>query len=211
MNFHSDKSSILFKIIIIGNQSTGKTSIVNKYLYNKFTTNYKATIISQFDFKIIKLNDQIYRLSFWDIAGQDRNPEITKLFCQNTNGVIICCEVNNITSKKDTLIWKENLLQNRIDLNKIPIILCENKSDLLFQNDEKIYELENFSNQNGFTKCFRTSAITGFGIDDMMNFILNDIIKRTNEINENILSQQDSFILKNFKKSKKNDIEKKCC
>ena len=111
-------SSIGLKIIIIGDTSTGKTSIVTKYIYNKFSESYKATIVSQFDFKIIKYKDQIYRLQFWDLAGQDRSPEMTKLFCQDTNGVIICCEVNKKESRDNTLKWKENLINNRIDIRK---------------------------------------------------------------------------------------------
>ena len=206
-----EKASINFKVIIIGNQSTGKTSLINKYVYNKFSNDYKATIVSQFDYKIIKKEEQNYRLSFWDLAGQDKNPEMIKLFSQDSNGVIICCEVNNIKSMKDTLIWKENLI-NSIDINKVTIILCENKCDLLNKNDEKINELENFSQENKFNKCFRTSSLNGYGIEDMMNFLLDDMIKKLDYDNEELSNNLDSFTLD--LKEKKNNINKndtKCC
>ena len=213
MNSSSDQSSIGLKIIIIGNSSTGKTSIINKYIYNKFSKSIKATIISQFDFKIVKYNDQMYRLQFWDLAGQDRSPEMTKLFCQDSNGVIICCEVNNDESRKDTLKWRENLINNRIDVNLIPIILCENKSDLLNNDMDNFQDLEFFSNNNQFTKCFRTSALSGFGIENMIKFILGEIIKRLqNEENNDFLENMNdgSFQLKNKKNTNQNQ-GKKCC
>ena len=201
-------SSIGLKIIIIGDTSTGKTSIVTKYIYNKFSESYKATIVSQFDFKIIKYKDQIYRLQFWDLAGQDISPEMTKLFCQDTNGVIICCEVNKKESRDNTLKWKENLINNRIDIKKITLVLCENKCDLLNDNYENFQELKNFSINNEFNQCFRTSALNGFGIEDMILFIVEDIVNRNNNNNNNEIN--DTFkIQKNKKKTNKDNNIKK--
>jgi Ras-related protein Rab-6A len=204
-------SSIGLKIIIIGDTSTGKTSIVTKYIYNKFSESYKATIVSQFDFKIIKYKDQIYRLQFWDLAGQDRSPEMTKLFCQDTNGVIICCEVNKKESRDNTLKWKENLINNRIDIKKITLVLCENKCDLLNDNYENFQELKNFSINNEFNQCFRTSALNGFGIEDMILFIVEDIVNRNNNNNNNEIN--DTFKIQKNKETtnQDNNLKKSCC
>ena len=204
-------SSIGFKRIIIGDTSTGKTSIVTKYIYNKFSESYKATIVSQFDFKIIKYKDQIYRLQFWDLAGQDRSPEMTKLFCQDTNGVIICCEVNKKESRDNTLKWKENLINNRIDIKKITLVLCENKCDLLNDNYENFQELKNFSINNEFNQCFRTSALNGFGIEDMILFIVEDIVNRNNNNNNNEIN--DTFKIQKNKQTtnQDNNLKKSCC
>ena len=204
-------SSIGLKIIIIGDTSTGKTSIVTKYIYNKFSESYKATIVSQFDFKIIKYKDQIYRLQFWDLAGQDRSPEMTKLFCQDTNGVIICCEVNKKESRDNTLKWKENLINNKIDIKKITLVLCENKCDLLNDNYENFQELKNFSINNEFNQCFRTSALNGFGIEDMILFIVEDIVNRNNNNNNNEIN--DTFKIQKNKQTtnQDNNLKKSCC
>ena len=204
-------SSIGLKIIIIGDTSTGKTSIVTKYIYNKFSESYKATIVSQFDFKIIKYKDQIYRLQFWDLAGQDRSHEMTKLFCQDTNGVIICCEVNKKESRDNTLKWKENLINNRIDIKKITLVLCENKCDLLNDNYENFQELKNFSINNEFNQCFRTSALNGFGIEDMILFIVEDIVNRNNNNNNNEIN--DTFKIQKNKETtnQDNNLTKTCC
>ena len=83
------------KIIIVGDSGTGKTSFVNRYILNKFADNYQATIATQFSSKILELDGLTYRLQFWDIAGQDRNVTTTNIFCKNTNGIVLCCEVND--------------------------------------------------------------------------------------------------------------------
>lgn len=58
------------KIIVIGTAGTGKTSFVNKWTKNIFNENYKATIVSEFGFKIVEINGKIYRIQLWDLAGK---------------------------------------------------------------------------------------------------------------------------------------------
>ena len=100
------------KIIIVGDSGTGKTSLVNRYIYNKFAETYSPTIGSQFSYKIYKKDDVIYRIQFWDIAGQDKNPETTGIFCQNTKGIVLCCEMNATESRNNTIKWKESIERN---------------------------------------------------------------------------------------------------
>lgn len=167
------------KLIIVGDSGTGKTSFVNKYILNKFAETYSPTIASQFSYKIIKIDDVIYRLQFWDIAGQDRNPETTGIFCKDTRGIILCCEVNKKTTKENTLKWKESIEKN-IEINEIPIILIENKCDILGEEEEDynkdIDSLKSFAEENNINKCFRTSALNGYGVEDSVNFLIREII-----------------------------------
>ena len=58
-----------FKIIVIGDVGVGKTSFVNRWNKNIFTDDYKSTIASEFKFKILEINGQIYRIQLWDLAG----------------------------------------------------------------------------------------------------------------------------------------------
>ena len=66
------------KIIVIGTSGTGKTSFVNKWTKNIFSDTYKATIVSEFGFKIFEENGKLYRIQLWDLAGQDKNAMVTK-------------------------------------------------------------------------------------------------------------------------------------
>ena len=69
------------KIIIVGDMSTGKTSIIRRYIDGVFENTNKATIAPNFSNKIIQKNGVIFRLLFWDIPGQDRNSALTNIFC----------------------------------------------------------------------------------------------------------------------------------
>lgn len=63
-NFGTD-----LKIIVVGNSGTGKTSFVNKWTKNTFNETYKATIVSEFGYKIFEYNGKFYRIQLWDLAG----------------------------------------------------------------------------------------------------------------------------------------------
>lgn len=209
----SKKGNKDLKIIIVGNSGTGKTSFVNKYIHNKFAQTYSPTIGSQFTYKIVKINDVMYRVQFWDVAGQDRNPQTTGIFCQNTKGIILCCEVNKKNTRDDTIQWKESIERN-IDLENIPIILIENKCDLLGQNENDynidINELNIFGENNGLNKCFRTSALAGYNVEESINFLINEIVQSGGDY---IMPRKDTIPLK--KDMHQNAIRKqekgKCC
>ena len=208
------KASKDLKIIIVGNSGTGKTSFVNKYIYNKFAQTYSATIGSQFSYKIVKINDVMYRVQFWDIAGQDKNPETTGIFCKNTKGIILCSEVDKIQAREDTIKWRESIEKN-IDIEKIPIILIENKCDLLGDNERQynkdIEELNTFGENNKINKCFRVSALNGFNVEESINFLINKIVELQGD---NIgKERKDSVVLKKavHQTGVRNQEKNKCC
>lgn len=186
-NIKKIKKNRDLKIIIVGDSGTGKTSFVNKYILNKFTGTYQATIATQFSSKILEIDNVVYRLQFWDIAGQDRNPGTTKIFSKNSNGIVLCCDIKDIKTRENTKQWKESLEQN-LNLENIPIIIIENKCDLLGENEEDynkgIEELKKFGQENNIKECFRTSAMTGYGVEESMNFLIKEIIKATTNYNE---------------------------
>ena len=89
------------KIIVIGKSGTGKTSYVNKWTKNIFTESYKATIVSEYCFKIYEHNGKLYRIQLWDIAGQDRSAKLTKTFAKGSHGCIIMSDATNKETREE--------------------------------------------------------------------------------------------------------------
>jgi Ras-related protein Rab-7A len=203
------------KIIVIGNSGTGKTSFVNKWTKNTFHETYKATIVSEFGYKIINLNNIIYRIQLWDLAGQDKNTCITKIFCKDAHGAIIVSDYTNKNSLLETIQWKKCIDENSkfIDGSDMPIILIENKIDLLTDgSDEGEKELKEFANKNKFIESFRTSAKKGININDSMEFLIKHIVKKIEAMGtDNVRRSEGKNNNIKLNEKKSNESKKKNC
>jgi small GTP-binding protein len=206
------------KLIIVGNSYSGKTSIVRRWTLGQFEDIYQATIISDFNYKIMNINGELCRVQIWDIAGQDRNSFITNLFCKDSQGVLIVCEINNEQSLTDTILWKETILEKMTDEQRdIPFLLVQNKKDLLSENEynESLIKLKRFKDKNAFYDCGIVSAKNGEGINEVMDKLLDGVVKRMKMLGVNKRMdgcKNDNVTLK--KKIIENEYnvkESKCC
>ena len=203
------------KVILLGNVSTGKTSIVDRYINNIFREKLRATISPNFAYKLITKNNVIYRVHFWDIPGQDRSPHITSLFCRDAHGFIFCCDATVQKSREDIISWKKSL-DNFLDTSNIPLIILENKCDLLGnENDynKNIEELKGFSDENNFLGAFRTSALNGYNIENAINFLVDEIINKIKKEEENNKPKNNKKedIKKSLKLNEEKTKSNKCC
>ena len=165
----------MLKILVIGNSYSGKTSIVNRFVQNKFDSNYKATVACNFSMKIIKLEETEFRLQLWDLVGQDsRVGGISKLFCRDALAALVVADIGNRESIESTIRWKEQVDMNTSLKNgePIPMILVVNKFDLVENVAEEDLEeqmtqafLDEFAENNGFIAAIRVSAKTGLNIN----------------------------------------------
>ena len=89
------------KIIAIGTSGTGKTSFVNKWTKNIFSDTYKATIVSEFGFKIFEQDGKLYRIQLWDLAGQDKNAMVTKIFAKDAHGCVVMADATNAQTREE--------------------------------------------------------------------------------------------------------------
>ena len=89
------------KIIVIGTSGTGKTSFVNKWTKNIFSDTYKATIVSEFGFKIFEHEGKLYRIQLWDLAGQDKNAMVTKIFAKDAHGCVVMSDATNSQTREE--------------------------------------------------------------------------------------------------------------
>ena len=170
------------KIIVVGTSGTGKTSFVNKWIKNTFDETYKATIVSEFSYKVIDYKDKSYKIQLWDLAGMDQNICITKVFAKDSHGCIVVSDITNEKTLEECYKWKKTVDESTkfLDDSNIPAILIRNKVDLL-ENDNNIDDddkMKDVCEQNKFLKCFKTSAKTGTNIEEAMNFLISSIIDK---------------------------------
>ncbi|CAL8307974.1 unnamed protein product [Gadus morhua 'NCC'] len=80
-----------FKLVFLGEQSVGKTSLITRFMYDSFDNTYQATIGIDFLSKTMYLEDRTIRLQLWDTAGpgafQEPHPELHQRLCCRRGGV----------------------------------------------------------------------------------------------------------------------------
>ena len=202
------------KIIVVGNSGTGKTSFVNKWIKDTFDESYKATIVSEFSFKVIDYKDKSYKIQLWDLAGMDQNICITKIFSKDSHGCIVVSDITNEKTLPECVKWKNTVDETTkfIDDSNIQAILIRNKVDLLEENNDNDNDDENmikeFCEKNKFLRCFKTSAKTGTNIEEAMNFLISNIIDRMDKIAQSgsnpFEKQRESLVLQKSKNSDNN-------
>ena len=87
----------IYKIILIGRENVGKTSIINRFVNNEYTQYLRSTISGKNLQKQIQINDKEIILELWDTAGSEKYRALTKLLYNNTSAVIF---VYDITEEK---------------------------------------------------------------------------------------------------------------
>ena len=210
------------KIIVVGNSGTGKTSFVNKWIKDSFDETYKATIVSEFSYKIVEYKEKSYKIQLWDLAGMDQNICITKIFSKDSHGCIVLSDITDEKTLTECVKWKNTVDETTkfLDGTNIPTILIRNKVDLLEENNEKDNDeemIKDFCEKNKFLKCFKTSAKTGTNIEEAMLFLISNIVDKLEKINasgNNPFEKRESIVLDNHKhkeSNKENSNNIGCC
>ena len=199
------------KIIGVGNSGTGKTSFVNKWIKDTFDETYKATIVSEFSYKIVEYKDKTYKIQLWDLAGMDQNICITKIFSKDSHGCIVLSDITDEKTLTECIKWKNTVDETTkfIDGTNIPSILVRNKVDLLEENNEKDDDdkIKDFCEKNKFLRCFKTSAKTGTNIEEAMMFLISNIVDKIEKVAQsgnNPFEKRESIVLENKKHDENN-------
>lgn len=180
------QNSLFLKVIVVGDSGVGKTSLLNQYCYGKFDYNIRPTVGCDFCLKAFNnYNGRSIRLQLWDVAGQERFHSLSKLYVRGAVGCIIVCDITSEDSLQATLKWRTTIEENAdtIDGKQIPIILIQNKSDLLadippleLQTFQKPEKLEEFASTHKFFKSFQVSAKTGANIETAIQALLDEML-----------------------------------
>ena len=124
---------LLFKLILIGDSSVGKSNILLKYLKGEFDKNSKATVGVEFGTKNIMINNKKIKIQIWDTAGQERYRSITSAYYKGAKGALIVYDITRKNTFDNIDKWISDLKLNG-DKN-ICILIVGNKSDLNEQRE----------------------------------------------------------------------------
>ena len=112
------------KIIIIGDTSVGKTSLMKRFIEGFYNDKTLSTIGIELFKKEVSIQDKQYIMKIWDTCGQERFRSISKNYYHNAHGIILVFDINNKSSFEHLSEWTESINQNISNKNTPLVIVC---------------------------------------------------------------------------------------
>jgi len=166
------------KVIVLGDGAVGKTSIVHRYVTDKFQKRYTATIGVDILNKAVKITKEVtdyeVNLNLWDIGGQDSFKLVRGKFYKQAIAALLIFDLTNRKSFDNLEPWIKEAIDNVEQ--EIPFVLVGNKLDLAENRAVSTEEIQKKAKELKIALVIETSAVTGEGIDQAFNYLANTII-----------------------------------
>ena len=201
-----------YKIILLGETNAGKTTLYNKFIYNKDKFNYLSSITVDNEAKTLDYKNKKYLITLYDTAGQERFRSITKSYYKMADGFLLMFD---ITDEKSLLAVKDWIEDIKYHNSSNIFLILGNKDDL----DNKISD-DVINETLGDYKhlLLKTSAIKNINVKESIEKLIDMIEDESNSSNlkENQLRKSNSFHIKNNNNNtnninNKSNLNKKCC
>lgn len=169
------KGSYIVRLLMVGDSSCGKTSLVLRFDQNVFSTKFVTTIGVDYRDKMVKIEGAPMRLQLWDTAGQERFRSLTSNFFGRADGFVLCYDISNRPSFDHVIGWMRDI-KTRAPPD-CDIVLCGNKSDL--DNDRVVTAQEGKALAEEYgVQFFETSALTGNNVETMFTALATTIKRK---------------------------------
>ena len=159
------------KVVLVGDFSTGKTSLIRRYVDNEFSDAYLTTIGVKISKKILMLEEGSVNLEMqlmiWDIEGSTGSKPTNPAYIIGAHGLVIVADITRDTSIKNI---GSHIIECQKIAKNIPIILAFNKSDLIQSEDELQDILKDIKEQNPqVSYIYDTSAKNGKNVENIFS------------------------------------------
>ena len=202
----NNEDSDELKVILVGEPGTGKTSLINVAIGEKFEENRDSTLISTYVQKTIKIDNKEYVLNIWDTAGQEKFRAMTKIFIKNSKIVIFVYAINNIESLKGLKEYWINMIKD--SLGDEPILgMVGNKNDLYQEEAIKEEEARKFATENGLAFTLTSAKDNPFGFVEFLGTLLEKYLTKKGVV----IKKEQKDTINIVPGNNNNRKEKKCC
>jgi small GTP-binding protein len=181
----SEIKTLKHKIALLGDAAVGKTSLIRRFVIDKFDDKYISTVGTKVTRKALLMDDDqgtqvSVVLMIWDFMGQKGFRNIEKDSLRGTSGAIVVCDVSRpdtLTSLED--YWIPILFKT---VPGVPVVFLANKIDLLSKNEKDstgsciIEEFQNVVKQYN-ASGYLTSALTGENVEEAFGGIGKEIVR----------------------------------
>ena len=165
-----------FKVVLVGNEAVGKTSLILRFVNQTFAENYIPTLGVNFMTKDIELEGEgEIRLVIWDIGGQATWKAKLPLYLKGTDGAIVIFDLTRTATFVSLEDWISKV--QAIAGANTPFIVVGNKCDLQDLLKVKDKEVKKFLKKQNYSTFFQSSAKTGVNVEEFFKSIALEVLK----------------------------------
>ena len=163
-----------FKLVFLGGQCVGKTSLITRFMYDSFDTTYQATIGIDFLSKTMYLEDRTVRLQLWDTAGQERFRALIPSYIRDSSVAVVVYDITNAKSFHETNKWIDDVRTE--SENEVIIMLVGNKTELADKRQVSMEDGEKKAKELNI-KFIETSAKADYNVKQLFLTIAQSLPK----------------------------------
>jgi len=168
----------MFKLLIIGNSSVGKTSFLFRYADDSFTSAFVSTVGIDFKVKTVFRHDKRVKLQIWDTAGQERYRTITTAYYRGAMGFILMYDITNEESFNAVQDWVLQIKTHSWE--NIQVVLVGNKCDMADERVVQTEEGERLASSLGL-EFFETSAKENINVKAVFERLVDIILEKMSD------------------------------
>ena len=192
---YNTKYDALVKLLLIGDSSVGKSSLLVRFADDQFSPDYMSTIGIDYKIKTLDIGETRVKMEVWDTAGQERFRTITKAYYRGAMGVLLVYDVTSEKSFKQIQGWI-NLIKKHAE-SDVCVLLVANKCDAV-DSKRAVSEtrVKAFAAEVGL-KTIQTSALSGMNVNETFEIIGQDVLDNLARKKENAKNKSGAVSLGN--------------
>ena len=204
-NKNKDDSMDSISIIMVGDSSVGKSTLMKKFISGEFSDCLNPTLGIELCKKELNINDKQILYRIWDTCGQERYRSLSKSYFRNADGIMLLFNLNSLDSFENLTGWLNSIKESGTE--NMPLIIVGTKCDLESNVSEEM--IQKFVNENILiNKYFKCSAKNEIGVEEPFLELANLVIEFNQRKNKNIKKEKMKI---EKKKCKGKKAKRKCC
>jgi Ras-related protein Rab-1A len=162
----------LYKVVLIGDSTVGKSSILTRYADDEYMDSYISTIGVDFRFHPVLIRDESgmekrIKMQIWECSGQAKFRSVTNAYYRSSDAILIIFDLTSVASFSSIREWAKEAHTFAPD---IPMFIVGNKCDLIAERTVSTHEGEEIAHTFG-AKYVEVSARTGTNVDEAFEFV----------------------------------------
>ncbi|XP_076446568.1 ras-related protein Rab-9B-like [Babylonia areolata] len=176
----------LLKVILLGDGGVGKSSLMKRFVDNKFDSQVFHTIGVEFLSKNVVVGQTTFTLQIWDTAGQERYRSLRTPFYRGTDCCLLTFSLNDKQSFEHLSMWHKEFITyaDVQDGTAFPFVVIGNKADMKEEREVTSEEARKWCSSHGHLPYFEASAKESTNVENAFLAVIQRLLELEDQMEQ---------------------------